>query len=248
MEFIAFWMLASSSQTITSVQTLNKETKDNNTRWPGMAWRSRQFLNCDKTWVCCNLMDQSSVHGNRWGSSCSPHYWASKPSSLHTATCPAGLMLFSHLGRPSQAIIKVLLGGHPVLLHHVGEKRRRNKTQSPWVVRQMSEKSLWKKHEASFQKGKHLHDRGWMEKTMIRNVSWQTVNVDDYQEMNSFKLHKYTVMLTATWQNLWLKMCYKIFSQKQCGDRYVWNQVIQTVDCTDLSSDMKPQPHYCHLE
>jgi len=111
--------------------------------------RSRRFLICDKTWVCCNLMDQSSVHGNRWGSSWhTPHYWASKPSSLRIATCPAGLMLFSHLGRPSQAIIKVMLWGHPVFLQHVAANRKRNDTHSPWdctIRRLQSPEGLWKK-------------------------------------------------------------------------------------------------------
>lgn len=96
-------------------------------------WRSTHLLICDKTWVRCNLMDQSSVHGNRWGSSWhTPHYCASKPSSHRIATCPAGLMLFSHLGRPSQAIIKVVLWGHPVFLQHVAANRKRNDTDSPW--------------------------------------------------------------------------------------------------------------------
>lgn len=42
-------------------------------------------------------------------------------------------MLFSHLGRPSQAIIKVVLWGHPVFLQHVTVNRNRNDTHSPWV-------------------------------------------------------------------------------------------------------------------
>lgn len=41
-------------------------------------------------------------------------------------------MLFSHLGRPSQAIIKVVLWGHPVFLQHVTANKKRNDTHSPW--------------------------------------------------------------------------------------------------------------------
>lgn len=52
-------------------------------------------------------------------------------------------MLFSHLGRPSQAIFKVVLRGHPFFLQHVTAKRKRSCTRSPtapwlkWAVKRL---------------------------------------------------------------------------------------------------------------
>lgn len=55
-------------------------------------------------------------------------------------------MLFLHLGRPSQAIIKVVLWGHPVFLQRVAANRKRDDTHSPWdctMRRLESVRGLW---------------------------------------------------------------------------------------------------------